>query len=95
MKKQKLFILLASLMIIYIPLESASKQEIFIAKLNAESQKSALREELAEKQRIEQGKQERELQISVVRQLENTIDTDENNFAGESISVLDYEMIQK
>ena len=114
MKKQKFFILLASLITAYIPLKATSKQEIFIAKLNAESQKSALRKELDEKQRIEQGKQyeaesrekqrvsaqkrgaqerlekqERELQMNIVRQLENTTDTDDNSFAGESIPVLD------
>lgn len=34
-------------------------------------------------------KQERELQMNIIRQLENTIDTDDNSFAGESIPVLD------
>ena len=34
-------------------------------------------------------KQEREFEMNIIRRLENTIDTDDNSFAGESTPVLD------
>ncbi|MEK7340026.1 MAG: hypothetical protein WBD50_02310 [Candidatus Rhabdochlamydia sp.] len=56
MKKQKIFILIASLMASYASLEAASQKEMLIARLDAKCQSIHI-QELAKKQEVEEQKQ--------------------------------------